>query len=72
MNNIIPTTTMAQSPIKNIAFKALEQLDSKSILALSGMAFVTTIICIAIVSFSGSEMTLSKNGLSISQPTLAA
>lgn len=72
MNDIIPTTTMTQSPVKNVAFKALEQLDFKSILILGGMACVTTIISIAIVSFSGSEMTLSKDGLSISQPTLAA
>lgn len=72
MNDIIPTTTMTQSTVKNVAFKALEQLDSKSILILGGMACVTTIISIAIVSFSGSEMTLSKDGLSISQPTLAA
>lgn len=48
--------------------KVLERLDSQSTLVLAGMAFLTTIICVGFVSFSGSEMNLSKDGLSITQP----
>lgn len=72
MNNLIPVNTMPPVSAKGVALKILEHLDSKTLLALGGMACLTTIVCVACVSFSGSEMTLSKNGLSISQPNLAA
>lgn len=53
------------------SWSALSCLDSKVLLVLSGMICLTTIICVGFVSFSGSEMTLSKNGLSITQPNNA-
>ena len=72
MNDLFPVNTTAPISTKGFALKILEQLDSKTLLALGGMACLTTIVCVACVSFSGSEMALTKNGLSISQPNLAA
>lgn len=72
MNDLIPVNTTAPISTKGFTLKILEQLDPKTLLALGGMACLTTIVCVACISFSGSEMTLSKNGLSISQPNPAA
>lgn len=69
MNDLLPVNTTALVSAKGIALKILEHLDSKTLLALGGMACLATVICVACVSFSGSEMTLSQNGLSIKQPT---
>lgn len=67
MNNLIPTNT---STTVSSSMNALSQLDSKVLLSLTGMVCLTTIICVGFVSFSNSEMTLSKNGLSITQPSV--
>lgn len=72
MNDLIPVSTMDPISPKGVALKILEQLDSKTLLAFGGMVCLTTIVCIACISFSKSEMTLSKNGFSISQPGHAA
>lgn len=72
MNDLIPVSAMAPTSAKGVVLKILEQLDSKTLLAFGSMACLTTIVCVACVSFSGSEMTLSKNGLTISHPNLAA
>lgn len=72
MNDYISVSTKASFPANDFALKILEQADSKTLLVLGSLACLTTIACIACVSFSGSEMILSKNGLSISQPNLAA
>jgi hypothetical protein len=52
--------------------KTLSQLDSKSLLILGGMTCITTTICIGFICFSGSEFSLSKTGLSITQPNIAS
>lgn len=72
MNELISTNTLPQTTIGDTALKALEHLDTKTLLALGGMACITTIICVGIVSFSGSQMSLSKDGLSITQPSVPA
>lgn len=73
MDDFIPVNTIPPDSVTDIAIKLLEHLDSKTLLILGGMACFSTIICVACVSFSGSEMTISKNGLSIKQsvPTTA-
>ena len=63
MNELIPVNKLEETFVK-----ILSQLDSKTMLLLSSMACITTIICVGCVSFSGSEMTLSKTGLFITQP----
>ena len=68
MNNLIPTNTATTVSSSESIMNALSQLDSKVLLSLTGMVCLTTIICVGFVSFSNSEMTLSKNGLSITQP----
>ena len=68
MNDLIPVNAITPNSVTDIALKLLEPLDSKKLLALGAMACFSTVICVACVSFSGSEMTISKTGLSIKQP----
>ena len=68
MNELIPLNTPNVSPLYKAIVDSVSRLDTKSILLLGGMACITTVFCVAVVSLSGSEMSLSKNGFSITQP----
>lgn len=68
MNDIFPVNIIDPVLLKKIVLKGLQELDSKTILALGGMGCLTTIVCVACVTFNGKEITFSKNGLSIFQP----
>lgn len=71
MNELVSsniTDITEPSPARDSVLSMLSHSDSKTLLILSGMLCLTAIICVGCVSFSGSEMTLSKNGLSITQP----
>ena len=68
MNELLSDSTLNQHSAKEAALDVVSHMDSNSILILCGLFCLTTIICVGCVSFSGSEMTLSKNGLSIKQP----
>ena len=70
MNELVPTNTPSPVSDNKSLLSTLSCLDSNTLLILSGMICLTTLICVGCVSFSGSEMTLSKNGLSITQPSI--
>lgn len=68
MNELVSSNITEPSPARDSVLSMLSHSDSKTLLILGGMFCLTTVICVVCVSFSGSEMTLSKNGLSITQP----
>lgn len=72
MNELISANTLPQTTMDDTVPKALGRLDMMLLLALGGMACLTTIICVGIVSFSGSQMFLSKDGFSMTQPPVLA
>lgn len=65
MNDLISVNAMTPDSVTAVALKILENMNSKTLLALGGMACLTTIVCVTCVSRSGGELTLSKHGLSI-------
>lgn len=69
MNDLIPVNAMTPDSVTDVALKMLENMDSKTLLALGGMACLTTIVCVTCVNCSGGEITLSKHGLSIKNIT---
>lgn len=66
MNDMFPSFSV-DSILTKIPMS--EQFDSKTVLALSGMACLTITACIACISFSDSELNFSKDGLSITHST---
>lgn len=72
MNKLISTTSPTTISRSELILNSLSHLDSKVLLILAGMASFTTISCIGFISLSKSEMTLSRDGLSITQPTVNA
>lgn len=72
MNDLIPEKIKTPVLLGELPWKVLERLDSGTLLALGAMVCFTTLACVACVCFSGSEMTLSQNGMRISQPASAA
>lgn len=71
MNDLIFDSTMTPGSVMGLALKTLEKLDANALLVGGGILCFTAIACFACVCFSGSEMTISKDGLSISQPAPA-
>lgn len=72
MNGLISSGTPAQHPVQESLLSSLSHLDSKTLVIVSGMFCLATVVCVGFVSLSGSEMTLTKNGLSITQPHVAS
>lgn len=68
MNELVSSNITEPFPTSASVLSMLLHLDSKTLLIMGGMVCLTTIICVGCVSFSGSEMTLSRNGLLITQP----
>lgn len=52
--------------------EAISKINPKVAITLGGMACVTIIFCIGSIVFSGCDMTLSSEGLSIKQPSRTA
>ena len=67
MNELVSSNITEPSSARDSVLSMLSHSDSKTLLILGGMFCLTVIICVGCVSFSESEMTLSKNGLSITQ-----
>lgn len=72
MNELVPTNIQLPVSENKFLLSTLSRTDSKTLLIFGGMLCLTLITCVACVSFSESEMTLSKNGLSITQPHVAS
>ena len=70
MNELVSSNITEPSPARDSVLSILSHWESKTLLILSGMLCLTATICVGCVSFSGSEMNLSKNGLSITQPSV--
>ena len=68
MDELIPIKMPTISSLYKAAESFASHLDAKTISLLAGMGCITTILCVAFVSFSGCEMSISKNGFSISRP----
>lgn len=68
MNEIIPLSTPNESSLYKAVVDSVSNLDTKTILLLGGVACITIVFCVAFVSLSGSEISLSKNGFMITQP----
>ena len=68
MNELVSANITETFPASNFVLNTLLHLDSKTLLILGGMVCLMAISCVGCVSFSGSELTLSRNGLSITQP----
>lgn len=71
MNKIVKINTLDPSCAGNTFRNTISMLDTKSLLILGGMTCLTTIICVGCVSFSGSEMTISKDGFFIKRPIIS-
>lgn len=68
MKTLIPANNKVSTSAVESVMNALSHIDSKALLAVGSMVCLTTVLCIGFVCFSGSQMTLSKDGLSITQP----
>lgn len=69
MNEIITTNPVIPASIKDSLTWAVKNFDSKSLLIAGGMFCLTAIAFVGFVSLSGSEMSISSSGLTITQPS---
>lgn len=53
--------------LKDAIVYSFSRLDSKTLLSFGGMVCLTALVGVGIVCFSGSEMSISKSGFSITQ-----
>lgn len=66
--NELTSTPNSTFSWKDTLATGLTQLDSKTLLQLNGMLCITTLLCVSLIYFSGGQITITKNGLSIMPP----
>lgn len=68
MNKTISVNAVVPAPAKNGFERALHTLGSQPSLLSNGIICITIVACVALVCFSGSEMSITTSGLTIAQP----
>ena len=68
MNDLMKIDTQITSSFKKTIAETITRLDPRTLLLFGGMACLTMVLCVGFVSFSGSEMCISKSGFSITRP----
>lgn len=71
MNKLVSSNITAPLSVSDSILSTMSNWNSKSMLILGGMVCLTVAFCVRCACLSGSEMTLSKDGLSITQPHTA-
>ena len=66
--NELTSISNSTSSWKDTLATGLTQLDSKTLLQISGMLCITTLLCVSLIYFSGGQITVTKIGLSIIPP----
>lgn len=67
MNTLTYIPTLTPSWKETLA-TGVTQLDSKTLLIISGMLCTTSLLCVSLICLSGGQVTVTKDGISLMHP----